>query len=134
MTLPWVRLDSSISSHDKMLSLVNDPSPARWQAAASYMFALGWSGLQETDGRIPLAALPFVHGNAKTSRLLVKHRLWTEAVTGFQIVNYGSRQQLSSASDAKVAQLALASLKANCVRWHGDSCWKAGKCSKGAAA
>jgi hypothetical protein len=134
MALPWVRLDSSIASHDKILSLIGDPSPARWQAVASYMFALGWSGLQETDGRIPVAALPFVHGNAKTARLLVKHRLWIEAVTGFQIVNYGSRQQLSSASEAKVAQLALASLKANCVRWHGDSCWKAGKCSKGTAA
>ena len=134
MTLPWVRLDSSIASHDKILRLVSDPSPQRWQAAASYMFALGWSGLQGTDGKILREALPFVHGNAKTARLLVKHGLWLEAVSGFQIVNYGERQQLSAVSDAKTKQLATAAQKANCNRWHGDSCWKAGKCSKEAAA
>src|SRR5437868_7186513 len=61
MSLPWVRLDSNIASHDKILALLSDPSPKRWQAAASYMFALGWSGDHGTDGRIPQAALPFVH-------------------------------------------------------------------------
>ena len=155
MGLPWVRLDSSIASHDKMLRLTGDPSAQRWQAAASYMFALGWSGLQGTDGRIPREALPFVHGTAKTARLLVKHGLWIEQnrmpnrmskpgsdheissvsslagpVIGYLIANYGDRQQLSVVSDAKTLAARTGALKANCVRWHGDSCWKAGKCSK----
>ena len=130
MALPWVRLDSSIASHDKVLRLIGDPSAQRWQAVASYMFALGWSGLQGTDGRIPREALPFCHGTAKTARLLVKHGLWIEAVSGFQIVNYGDRQQLASISDAKTLAARIAGQKANCVRWHGDSCWTKNKCSK----
>ena len=44
MGLPWVRLDANIATHDKMLALLADPSPQKWQAAASYMFALAWAG------------------------------------------------------------------------------------------
>lgn len=123
MTLPWIRLDSSIASHDKILALLSDPSPKKWQAVASYMFALGWSGEHGTDGRIPLSALPFIHGTDVTARLLVKYHLWEEHdVTGFLIRNYAERQELSVVTDAK----RLASLKANCVRWHGKDCgcWK----------
>jgi hypothetical protein len=123
-----------MASHDKVLRLIGDPSSLRWQAVASYMFALGWSGLQGTDGRIPREALPFCHGNAKTARLLVKHGLWDEAVAGYQIRNYGDRQQLAATADAKTLAIRTGALKANCVRWHGDSCWKSGKCTKEAAA
>ncbi len=51
MGLPWVRLDSNIASHDKILHLLSDPSPKRWQAAASYMFAMAWSGGQGCTAR-----------------------------------------------------------------------------------
>jgi hypothetical protein len=130
MALPWVRLDSNIASHDKILYLLADPSAARWQAAASYMFALGWSGAQGTDGFVPKTALIFVHGTTKTARLLEKYGLWEESRGGWQIKNYGQRQQLSVVSDAKAAQIRQASAKANCVRWHGDSCWHNGACRK----
>ena len=130
MPLPWVRLDSSIASHDKVLALLSDPSNKRWQAIASYMFALGWSGQQGTDGRIPASALPFVHGNSTTARLLVKNGLWEEASSGmgWTIRNWSERQQAVALTEDARARLSAAGRKANCVRWHGEDCgcWKNG--------
>lgn len=122
MALPWVRLDSNIGSHDKILALLADPSAKRWQAAFSYTVALGWAGGQGTDGRIPVAALPFVHATPTTARLLVKYGLWEEHPGSWQIVNYGDRQQLSVVADAKRAAQSLGARKANCKRHHGDEC------------
>lgn len=122
MPLPWVRLDSNIGSHDKITDLLCDPSPKRWQAYASYVTALAWSGGQGTDGRIPASALPFVHGNTTTARLLVKHRLWEEGPACWHIVNYSERQQLSVVTDAKKAAQSAGARKANCKRFHDADC------------
>lgn len=126
MALPWVRLDSSIASHDKILALLSDPSAARWQAAASYMFALGWSGLHETDGKVTRSALVFVHGNAKTARLLEKYDLWKEENGGWRIKNYDSRQLTSALAEAKRSAQQAGGAKGNCIRHHGKDCgcWK----------
>ena len=126
MGLPWVRLDSNIASHDKILYLIADPSKAKWQALASYMVALGWSGGNGTDGFVPSTALPFVHGTGTTARLLVKYHLWEEARAGFHICNYEKRQQLSDSADKIRESKRRAALKGNCVRHHGADCgcWK----------
>lgn len=130
MGLPWVRLDANISTHDKILYLASDPAANRWQAAFSYVCSLAWSGGQGTDGKIPTAALGIVHGNAKTARLLVKYRLWEEATAGYQIVNFAERQQISAVSEAIRNAQSSGGKRGNCRRYHGDSCWRAGKCSK----
>ena len=128
MGLPWVRLDSNIGSHDKILALLSDPSPKRWQAAFSYTTALAWAGGHGTDGRIPLAALAFVHGTTQTARLLVTYRLWEEAVNGWDIVNYCERQELEIVAETKRAMKSLAGRKAACARHHGPKCecWRKG--------
>ena len=134
MSLPWVRLDSHIASHDKILNLLADPSPKRWQAAFSYVCALGWSGDQGTDGRIPVVALPFVHGTTTTARLLVKYRLWEEGVGCWQIHNYAARQELAVVSAGKREMKRMAAEKGNCSRWHGPNCWQDGRgCSRATA-
>lgn len=130
MGLAWVRLDANISTHDKILYLVSDPSTLRWQAAFSYVCSLAWSGGQGTDGRIPSAALGIVHGTQKTARLLVKYRLWTEATAGYEIVNFGSRQQLNAATEAIRTAQSQGGKAGNCKRHHGDLCWKNGRCSR----
>lgn len=130
MGLPWVRLDANIATHDKILHLLSDPSPLRWQSAASYMFALAWSGGQGTDGKIASVALGFVHGTPKTARLLVKYHLWNEAVGGFQIVNFELRQQVNEVTDAIRSAQSSGGKRGNCVRHHGELCWKQGKCSR----
>lgn len=128
MALPWVRLDSNIASHDKVLALLADASAARWQAFSSYICSLGWSGGQGTDGLIPAHALTFVHGNARTARLLVKYGLWEEALTGYHIRNFETRQELNIVTEAKRTAQQVAAKKANCVRWHGPNCgcWRDG--------
>jgi hypothetical protein len=123
MGLPWVRLDSNIASHDKILNLLSDTSPKKWQASTSYMFALGWSGEHGTDGHIPTAALPFIHGTPVTARLLVVYRLWTEAsIGGWHIRNFDVRQELQVVTAAKKAAQSAGAIKGNCIRHHGKDC------------
>ncbi len=122
MTLPWVRLDSNIASHDKILNLLADPSPRRWQAAASYMFALGWCGAAGTDGVVTRAALRAVHGTSATARLLEKHGLWEETAAGWRVRNYAERQQVSNVTSSKKHAQRLAAMRTNCRRYHGEDC------------
>lgn len=122
MALPWVRLDSNIGSHDKVLALLSDPSPKRWQAFASYMTALAWSGGHGTDGAIPRAALPFVHGTDSTAKLLCKYRLWEARTADWLIVNYSLRQELDLITEAKRAAQSLGARKARCRSNHGPDC------------
>lgn len=126
MALTWVRLDANIASHDKILALISDPSPKRWQAATSYMCALGWAGGQGTDGFVPKPALAFVHGTPATAQLLVKYGLWESGLHGWQIRNYAERQELAVITETKRVAAQIASRKANCTRWHGPDCgcWK----------
>ena|SRR5690348_4024007 len=133
MPLPWVRVDSNVAHHDKMLALISDPSPKRWQAVASYFFALGWSGGQGTDGVIPNFALASVHGTTATARLLVKYRLWEEATAGFRIRNFEQRQELEAISAAKREAQRVGAQKGNCRRFHGPDCWQNGRCSRDVA-
>jgi len=126
MALPWVRLDSNIAIHDKVLSLLADPSPKRWQAATSYVFSLGWCGAAGTNGQVPPYALTTIQGTKETARLLEKHGLWDAGINGWQIRNYERYQQLSETTQLKQQAAHDAAVKANCVRWHGKDCgcWK----------
>jgi hypothetical protein len=120
MTLPWVRIDSNLASHDKILALVHDPSPRRWQAAFSYVCAIGWSADRGTDGEIPPTALPFIHGTRTTSRLLVDHYLWEPNGHGGWVIHNFADRQITKATADKIRGDAQ---RAACVRWHGPDCW-----------
>ncbi len=129
MALPWVRIDTNIATHDKILALLDDPSPKRWQAVANYLFAIGWSGGQGTDGHVPASALGAVHATATTARLLVKYGLWEENGRGWRIRNFEERQELATITEHKRARQRLAARKTNCQRYHGPACgcWKKGE-------
>lgn len=129
MALPWARLDVNIGSHDKVLSLLDDPSPKKWQAYASYMTAIGWSVGHGTDGRIPASALPFVHGTTTTARLLVKYGLWSEATNAWNIHNFAEYQVLNVVDSEVSRSKKKAAQKGNCKRWHGSDCrcWEVAK-------
>jgi hypothetical protein len=131
--LPWFRVDSNIAMHDKTLALLADTSTSKWQAFSSYICSIGWSTGTGNDGFVPKTALGFIHGTAKTARLLEKYRLWTEAPGGYRIVNFEQRQQVSAIAEAKNEARHTASLKANCVRHHGNSCWTGSTCSRAEA-
>lgn len=122
MSLPWVRLDSSIGTHDKTLRLLGDPSPKRWQAMTSYLVALGWCGGHGTDGQIDEVTLPFVHGTTTTAALLVKHGFWEVADGGWRIRNYAERQELAVVTERKRDAQRRSALRTNCLRAHGPNC------------
>lgn len=132
MALPWVRFDVNTPSHDKILALLSDPSPKRWQACTSWGFSIMWSGGHGTDGHIPPAALPMIHGTTATARLLVTYRLWEEVTPhGWRVVNFHERQELEAITAMKNEGRKIAAEKANCTRWHGPGCWSNGRCSRG---
>lgn len=122
MALPWVRFDTNMPTHDKILALASDPSPKRYQALASYMFSIQWSGGHGTNGRVPTAALPFVHGTAATARLLVKHDLWIERTAAWEIKNFAEYQLLDEVAEEAKKGMRRGSAKGNCRRWHGPDC------------
>lgn len=122
MSLPWVRIDSGIASHDKVLNLLNDPSPKRHQAAFSYVCSIAWAANQGTDGRIPRTALPFIHGSTTTARLLQVYRLWEEAEGGWRIRNFAMRQELSAVTAGKREAQRVGGLKGACLKHHGPDC------------
>lgn len=123
MTLPWVRWDSNIGTHDKVLSLLGEKDGAK--AFVLYGCALGWAGGHATDGRVPKWALSINHGNERLARLLVEHRLWEydpEGGGNYVIHNFAIRQELAAITEGKRAAAQLGARKANCRRWHGPDC------------
>ena len=58
MAMPWVRLDTGLPDHPKILALIQGK---KQRAALVYVFSLAYSGRHETDGFVPKMALPFLH-------------------------------------------------------------------------
>lgn len=122
MALPWVRMDTNLPSHDKILALLSDPSTKKWQAAACYHFGIEWSGGHGTDGRVPEYALTAIHATPFVARLLVKYGLWDEGIGGWLIRNFADRQQTRATGEEVRKAQHLGALKGNCIRHHGDDC------------
>lgn len=121
MGLPWVRLDTNIGQHDKILLLKAQPNG--WRAFGVYILALAWSGGQGTDGLIPRHVLTSIDCTPKIANQLCDVRLWEHAPDGAYVIrNYATRQELEIVSEGKRASAKLASAKANCTRWHGAAC------------
>lgn len=120
MGLPWVRLDSNIAHHDKMLALLAEKEGHR--AACLYMFALAWSGGQATDGYIAAVAVPVLHGQPRHAEMLVRHHLWEKVTGGYRIRNYAARQETATVSELKRDIARKAGKKSACVRLHGPEC------------
>jgi hypothetical protein len=127
MGLPWVRLDSTIASHDKTIRVIGERGGKG--AMAVYMFALGWCGAQQTDGFIPRAALPMLHGTPADAKLLEAAELWDADPegTGWWIRNWDRRQESSAISESKRERARTAGRRSGCVRrGHpaGCTCWQ----------
>lgn len=125
MALPWVRLDSNIASHDKILELLAQKDGAK--AFVLYVCALGYSGGHGTDGVVPKYALPVLHGTEKLARLLVDVRLWEYDEQGRYVIrNWDTRQELVAITEGKRAAQSIGGKKAMCNRHHGPdcNCWR----------
>jgi hypothetical protein len=120
MPLPWIRKDTAFPRNPKILALI---AASAWRAVVVYDFGLCYAGEQGTDGFIPKLALPQIHGRPRDAQQLVEHRLWHEQNgAGWVINDWAEFQQSNSETRERGAKARAASLKANCVRWHGPHC------------
>lgn len=95
MPLPWVRLDTSMPDHPKIIDLC-DRGDAGIAAAFVWVCSLAYSGKHGTDGFIPKAVLGRLNGKPKHAQLLVAHRLWDELPPkGWQIHGWEEYQMIA---------------------------------------
>lgn len=124
MSLPWFRMDSNIASHDKILDLIGRRNGRA--LAFSYICCIAYGALNGTDGHVPFAALPFVHATKTEMNQLVDAGLLAPTPKGWQVINFGERQQLSVVTEEIRAAQSVGARKGNCIRHHGPDCgcWK----------
>ncbi|EOM77932.1 hypothetical protein Rrhod_0741 [Rhodococcus rhodnii LMG 5362] len=116
-------MDTQFASNPKILDLI---SRRKHRAIVVWMASLGYAGAHETDGFVPAAALPFLHGGRSDATDLVMARLWHAVEGGYAINDWDEYQWTSDAHQDRRQKAESASKKANCVRWHGKECgcWK----------
>lgn len=102
MSLPWVRLDTAIADHPKMLALMD---AKKHRAALAYILGITYSGRHELDGFIPVAALPFIHATKSDAAALCEVDMWFTCPGGWRI-NGWDEYQVSSEDSRKRRQRA----------------------------
>ncbi|MDI1288687.1 MAG: hypothetical protein PSX37_01890 [bacterium] len=120
MSLPWVRLDANIYSHDKVLWLLAQKDGYR--AFTVYTFSLAYAGGHGTDGLIETHVLPALKGTERIARLLVEARMWEYDEAGWRIRNWDERQELSVVTERKREASRRGGLRRSCEMHHGKEC------------
>ena len=115
MTLPWVRLETALPRNPKILDLVNG---GNYRAAWVYVCSIAYCGEHVTDGRIPRAALPFIHARPADARALVAARLWVETDNGYALPDWAEYQIAAATLEEVSRTRRRASRVGNCHRWH----------------
>lgn len=119
MSLPWVRLDTGFPDNPKVLELL---SAGKHKAVVVYVCSLAWAGRHDTKGRVPKAALPFLHGTKRDADALVKARLWDATADGSGwVVHDFEDYQITNVSQSDRSNAAKI---AACKRWHSQPCSK----------
>ncbi len=88
MPLPWVRLDTAMPDHPKILELIESHGDAGMAAAFVWVCSMAYAGKHNTSGFISRGALARCNGKPKHAALLVQARLWDEAERGWQIHDF----------------------------------------------
>ena len=110
-SLSWVRVDASLASNPKVLALMAERGGDH--ALCVYVFALGYSAQQGTDGFIPSIALGLIHGKPRDASLLVSIGFWHEIPGGFEINDYREYQP----TDEEAQRRSEKAKRAAEVRW-----------------
>lgn len=112
MPLPWVRLDTSMPDHPKILELVDAYGDAGLSAAFVWVCSIAYSGKHGTDGFIAKSVLSRLHGRAKHAKLLVDVRLWEDLPPKGWMIHGWDERQLNIATIEQLAAAASAGGKA----------------------
>lgn len=121
MSLPWVRLDTALPDHPKILHLVDGYKDGR-ASAFVYVCGLAYCGRHGTDGYIPGPALARIGGRAADAQRLVQVGLWDKNGSGWTIHGWAEYQQSTGETQERRRNIERNSRKGNCVRWHGEGC------------
>jgi len=104
MGLPWFRSDTNFPTHDKVIELVGNGMRGK-AAGFVYQCALASQVANGGSGDIKKGHLPFIHATPAEARLLVEVGLWAEIPGGWRIKNFGTRQVVGMAEQAKADEL-----------------------------
>lgn len=110
MGLPWIRLDTQIFDHPKVLSLI---AQGQYRAVVAHLAAMTYAGKHGTDGFIDRAALPWIHCRPADAVLLVDAEMWVESAGGWNIHGWDEYQMSDDAAKAR----RLKAQHAAAVRW-----------------
>lgn len=113
MALSWVRLDTGLPDHPKILALLGGK---KHRAVIAYTFGLAYSGRHELDGFIPEQALPFIHASRSDALALCEVGLWHVRPGGWEINSWDEHQPSSEESARRKEKARLAAMK----RWHSE--------------
>lgn len=119
MELTWYRSDTSFSSHDKVLELVETHGAKGKAAGFVYLCALGHSVGHGTDGLVKRTSLRALHGTPADAALLVQTGFWEVSEEGWHIVNFGTRQVVGATQQVIHDSKSAAGKKGSDARW-GD--------------
>lgn len=97
--LPWIRFDTSLPDHPKILRLVAMKDGRA--AAFVYCCALAYSGKHGTDGLIEEYALSSVNGRPADAAKLVEVGLWHVCPGGWEINGWADKQQSTDETQAR---------------------------------
>jgi hypothetical protein len=110
MGLPWIRMDTSMFDHPKMLGLFDSGD---YRAVVVHLAAMAYCGKHSTSGFIPREVLRRIEGRVTEARRLVEADLWTENAGGWDI-NGWDEYQLSDEDAVKRREKAK---NAAAIRW-----------------
>lgn len=112
MPLPWVRLDTAMPDHPKILALVDGHKDGR-ASAFVWVCSLAYAGKHGTDGFIPKGALARINGRAADARLLVEAGLWKDEGVGWTINGWDEYQESNEETKRRSEKARLAAM----ARW-----------------
>lgn len=108
--LPWIRLQTTMFEHPKILNLKED---RQWRAIIAHLEAMTYIGRNALAGYIPKTAVKLLHITDSDVRRLVAEGLWKPAPGGWEINGWDEFQLADAESIARSEN----AKKAAAARW-----------------
>jgi hypothetical protein len=90
LALPWIRLDTNMPDHPKILGLLTEKDGRA--LAFVWLCAMAYAGKHETAGFVPREAISRVNAKPADMAALVRHGLLTECAGGWDIHGWDDYQ------------------------------------------
>jgi len=108
--LPWIRLQTTMFEHPKILNLKEDK---QWRAIVAHLEAMSYTGRNALAGYVPKTAVRLLHIQPGDVNRLVSEGLWAPAPGGWQINGWNEYQL----ADEEALARSDKAKKAAAARW-----------------